>query len=104
MVKYQPPKNPNRMPGRPGLHEAVMSEPVSEATQVKSISPTGKPVLPQALVITLTVLAVLAGGVAAVGTAGVAIPPVVVGIAAVISSLCAAFGIVSPGARTQPKE
>jgi hypothetical protein len=90
----------NRLPFRPALGQPAMSEPATPETNPVPISPTGKPVMPQVVTVILTVLAVLAGGVAAVGSAGVALPPVVVGIAASVSALCAAFGIASPGIRS----
>lgn len=62
---------------------------------VPDVSPTGRPVLPQWLVIVLVVLA----SVAAVIVAIPGMPPVAVAIAGVVSALAAALGVASPGIR-----
>lgn len=62
-----------------------------------TVSPTGKPVLPQWLVIVLTVLAAAAG--VAVVIPGV--PAWVPAVGAGVTAVTAAFGIASPGLRSK---
>lgn len=66
-----------------------------QTNEVKDISPTGKPVFPQAVVVILTILAAVAGVLVVVP----GMPPVVVSISTALVAICAALGIASPGIR-----
>lgn len=66
--------------------------------EVKDVSPTGKPVLPQWAVITLTVAVLALPAVALIPGPQ---QPVLAVVAGVVGAIGAAFGIVSPGLRTQ---
>lgn len=64
------------------------------------VSPTGQAALPAGLwTIIATIVVGIAGTVAALPTFGVAMPPVVIAIATMLTGLGAALGISSVGAR-----
>lgn len=74
-----------------------MSDPTQTVPVV--VSPTGKPVIGQWLVIGGTLLSVLAGGIIALSAAGIGIPAWALAVAGVMSSIAGALGIASPGIR-----
>lgn len=86
-------RNPNRLPGSPRLGAPAMSDPVTPDTEVKPAAPAVKPVLPQALVIVLTLLASIAAAVPFIP----GMPAVASAIASAVVAIAAAFGIASPG-------
>lgn len=63
------------------------------------VSPTGTPLIPPKAVPWLTLVAGLAGILAALPAFGVALPPVVVGISTAVVAILAGLGIASPGLR-----
>lgn len=76
-----------------------MSDPTVPVPVV--VSPTGKPVLGQALVIGGTVLSIIAGGIIALSTAGIGLPAWAIAVAGVMSAIAGALGVASPGIRTK---
>lgn len=98
----------------PGLQEQVIETRVKEileAQAAKVDAPAAVAGVPQSglaeplvampkwLSVALVVLAVAAGAVMTLPTAGVAVPPVVLVIAGAVTAIAAALGIVSPGIR-----
>lgn len=84
-----------------------MSDPASEKDPVV---PVPRPKLIDALnppawvKVALSILAVLCAALVGLPAAGIALPPVVVTIAGVISSLLVGLGIVSSGVSAAPKD
>lgn len=70
-----------------------------DQNKVENVSPTGKPVLPQWAVISLTVAVLALPAIALIPGPQ---QPVIAVVAGVVGAIGAAFGIVSPGLRVQP--
>lgn len=66
------------------------------------VSPTGKPMLTPQAALVATILVAVAGGVLALPTLGVAVPPLALGIANLVIIVGVALGIASPGIRSKP--
>lgn len=65
---------------------------------VPAVSPTGKPVLPQWLVLAATVLVAVAGALMAMP----GLPPIVSAICGIVLAVGVALGLASPGLRKSP--
>jgi hypothetical protein len=76
----------------------MADENANDVKDIAPVSPTGKPVVPQWAVITLTVAVLVLPAVALIPGPQ---QPVIAVIAGVVASIGAAFGIVSPGLRSQ---
>jgi hypothetical protein len=77
-------------------------EQTSTATEAKTepniLKPAAGAVLPQPVIIVLTVLVAVAGVLPLIP----GLPPVAIAIAGVVTAVGVAFGIASPGIRRQP--
>lgn len=72
---------------------------IEQTPIVKTVSPTGAPVLPQVAVRIAAAIVAVAGVVVTLPAGGIPLPPIVTAIAGAIVALGASFGIVSQGAR-----
>jgi hypothetical protein len=65
-------------------------------------SPTGTPFLGQVGTKVALILAIVVGGVLALPSAGISLPPAVLAAASLLSTALTALGIASPGLRKAP--